>query len=146
MFNRYIRSIDEFRNNRLNLRRVSVTADLIKSRATHKECRFDDMREADLLLHYLTQLHADRFDWFPRTSVYSGRGSGVELFERLVSQRHFEKVKPLLGVGTVEELKALVEACMARNNNERVNHSSLWDYNILPIENVLNPLTLATTG
>src|SRR5258708_36529262 len=40
MFNRYVQSLDEFRNNRLGLQRVSVTADLIKARATRKDLSF----------------------------------------------------------------------------------------------------------
>jgi hypothetical protein len=76
-----------------------------------------------------------------------GRGSGVELFNRLVSRRHFEKVKPIFNVKAVDELKALIEECVARNNADQRNYSSsLWDYDIRPLENVLNVQKIATTG
>lgn len=145
IFNRYTRSLDEFRNNRLGLRRVSVTADLIKARATRKDLTFDEIRQADLVIHYVTQLRGGRFEWFPRTSVYGGRGSGIELFERMVSKRHFQKVKALLGVDTVEELKTLIEQCVARNNGEGRSYSGFWDFDVRPIENIINVQKIATT-
>ena len=145
MFNRHVRSLDELRNNRLGLRRVSVTADLIKARATHKEVHFEDIRQTDLLLHYVSQLRGERFQWFPRTSVYGGRGSGIELFERMVSQRHFQRVKALLDVETVDELKALIEQCIARRKAESGSYSGLWDFDVRPIENVINVQKIATT-
>jgi hypothetical protein len=86
MFNRPVRSLDAFRNNRLGLHRVNVTADFIKARATRKDLSFGDIRETDLVLHYVTELRGGRFGWFPRTSAYGGRGSGIELFDRMVSE------------------------------------------------------------
>ena len=146
IFNRYAQSIDEYRNNRLKLGRVNVTADLIKARATRTDVRFENIREADLILHYLTQLRADRFTWFPRTSVYAARGSGVEFFQRLVSRTYFEKVKPLFDVKTVDELKTLVEGCIARDRADQGHYGpDLWNYNMMPIEHVLDPGNIAAT-
>ncbi len=145
IFNRHVRSLDEYRNNRLGLRRVSVTADLIKARAIHKEVRFEDLQQTDLVLHYVLQLRGDRFEWFPRTSVYGGRGSGIDLFGRMVSERHFEKMKALFDVNTVDELKSLVEQSVARRKSNRIPYTGLWDYNIMPIENVIDVEKLATT-
>jgi hypothetical protein len=143
IFNRYVRSLDEFRNNRLALQRVSVTADLIKARATRKDLSFADIREADLVLHYVTALRGGRFEWFPRTSAYGVRGSGIELFDRMVSSRHFEKIKALFGVNAVDELKALINQYVERNKNEQYEHSSMWDYNVRPLENVIDPQQIA---
>jgi hypothetical protein len=144
IFNRHVRSLDEFRNNRLGLRRVSVTADLIKARATHKDVHFEDSRQTDLLLHYVSQLRGERFQWFPRTSVYGGRGSGIEIFERMISERHFQKIKALLDVDTVDELKTLIAQCVARSNADQRSYSGLWDYDVRPIENVIDVQSIAT--
>jgi hypothetical protein len=86
IFNHYLPSLDEIRNTRLKLRRVSVTADLIKSRATRKDIDFKDVIQADLVAFYITDLRGGHFGWFPRTSVYSAWwGTGVELFDRRFS-------------------------------------------------------------
>jgi|ERR1022692_1651625 hypothetical protein len=143
MFNRYVRSLDEFRNHRLGLQRVSVTADLIKARATRKDLSFSDIRETDLTLHYVTALRGGRFEWFPRTSTYGGRGSRIELFDRMVSSRHFEKIKALFGVNEVGEIKALISQYLERNKNDQYGHSSLWNYDIRSLENVIDPQNLA---
>jgi hypothetical protein len=143
IFNRHVQSLDQFRNTRLSLQRVSVTADLIKARATRKDASFTEMRETDLVLHYLTALRGGRFNWFPRTTVYGGRGSGIELFDRLVSKRHFEKIKPLFGVDTVDELKALVDKYMEGKSGTEYHPSVTWDYDIVPLENMINPLRMA---
>jgi hypothetical protein len=145
MFNRYARSLEEFRNNRLGIQRVSVSADLIKSRATHKEARFDGIYDADLILHFILQLRGGRFDWFPRTSAYGGRFSKIEFFSRLVSRNHFEKVKVLFEVQTVEEFKALVEQCVARNNADHQNYSGLWNFSIPRLENIIDVQNIAAT-
>jgi hypothetical protein len=143
IFNRYVRSLDEFRNNRLGLQRASVTADLIKARATRKDLSFGDIREADLILHYITALRGGRFEWFPRSSAYGGRGSRIELFDRMVSGRHFEKIKAIFGVNEVSELKALISQYLERNKNDQYGHSSIWNYDIRPLENVLDPESVA---
>jgi hypothetical protein len=145
IFNRHCRSLDEFRNNRLGLRRVSVTADLIKARATHQDVRFEAIHDTDLILHVVLQLRGGRFEWFPRTSAYGGRFSKIEFFSRLVSRNHFEKVKALFEVKTVEEFKALVEQCVARNNADTQNYSGLWDFNIPRLENIIDVPNIATT-
>jgi hypothetical protein len=147
MFNRYVSSLDEFRKQRLKLNRVSVTADLIKARATRKDIRFEDIRETDLILHYLMELRGERSGWFPRTSVYGGRGSGIELFERMVSKRYFESVKPLFAVGTVDELKALVQKYIeGRQAGGRQYTGFMFEYDIMPIENVIDAQKIATTN
>ncbi len=143
MFNRYIRSLDEFRNNRLGLQRASVTADLIKASATRTDLSFGDIRETDLILHYLTALRGGRFEWFPRTSAYRGRGSRIELFDRMVSSRHFEKIKPLFGVNSAAELKSLISLYLERNKNDQYGTSSLWNYDIRPLENVIDTQNIA---
>jgi hypothetical protein len=144
MFNRHVRSLDEFRNNRLGLRRVTLTADLIKARATRKDLSFGEIRDADLVIHYVTELRGGRFGWFPRTSVYGGRGSGIELFDRMVSRRHFDKIKDLFSVDTVDELKALIEQYVQNTGNRR-GFANMLDYDIRPLENVIDRQTIATT-
>lgn len=142
IFNHYLPSLDEIRNKRLELRRVSVTADLIKSRATRKDVDFKDVIQADLVAFYTTELRGGHFRWFPRTSVYNARwGSGVELFDRLVSKQHFEKIKNLFGVKTIDELKGMITKYIERSQEEErqgYRRSRSWDYEIQPLEKVID--------
>jgi len=140
MFNRHCESLDRIRNARLNLQRVSVTADLIKARATHESIGFADIRQADLILYYITEMKGQRLSWFPRTSVYVARGSGVDLFEKLVSRRHFEQTKALFGVTKPEELQTRISEYIARRDADgRLMAGNFWDYNIIALENVIVP-------
>lgn len=143
IFNQPVLSLDQFRNNRLGLRRVSITADMVKARATHNEVRFDDLRETDLILHYITELRGERFGWFPRTSVYGARGAGIELFDRMISERHFHKIKALFGINTVDDIKSLIAQYIARRSQQ--HYGVPFEYDIMPIENVIDVQTIGTT-
>jgi hypothetical protein len=136
IFDTYPRSLDEIRNNRLNLRRVSLTADLIKAHSTRSDISFEDIKQADLILYYITELHGGRFSWFPRTSVYNSHGKTVELFERMVSLQYFEKIKGLFDVQNIQQLKKLITDYIEKNKVQQRGHS--WDYEILPLENVID--------
>ncbi len=138
MFNTHVRSLDEFRNNRLGLTRVSVTADLIKARATRTDLSFAEIRETDLILHYLTELQGARFGWFPRTSVYRGRSSGIEVFDRIVARRHFDRIKVLFGINTLDEFKAMIKQHVTQDIGNRRGSRGMWDYGIRPLENVID--------
>ena len=142
IFDTYPRSLDEIRNKRLNLRRVSLTADLIKAHSTRSDISFDEIKQADLVLYYVTELHGGHFSWFPRTSVYNSRGSAVELFERMVSLQYFEKIKGLFDVQNIEQLKKMIAEYIEKNKDRQRGHS--WDYEILPLENVIDPNKIGT--
>lgn len=142
IFDTYPRSLDEIRNKRLNLRRVSLTADLIKAHSTRSDISFDEIKQADLVLYYVTELHGGQFSWFPRTSVYNSRGNAVELFERMVSLQYFEKIKGLFDIQNVEQLKKMIAEYIEKNKDRQRGHS--WDYEILPLENVIDPNKIGT--
>jgi len=142
IFDTYPRSLDEIRNKRLDLRRVSLTADLIKAHSIRTDISFDEIKQADLVLYYVTELHGGRFSWFPRTSVYNSRGSAVELFERMISLQYFEKIKGLFDIQNIEQLKKIIAEYIEKNR-ERLRRHSL-DYQILPLENVIDPNKIGT--
>ena len=128
--------MDEIRNKRLG--RVSITADLVKSHSTRKDISFKEIVQADLILYYLTELQGGSFSWFPRTSVYNSRGSGIELFDRLVSRQYFEKIKDLFNIQTIDELKKAVTKYVERSKEQEHRRSWPWDYEVLPLEKVIN--------
>ncbi len=69
----------------------SPMADLIIKRLP-ENMTIDDIINADLVIYYIAAL--ENLRWFPITHVYRTRDNGkFEVFNRLVSQRHFEKLK-----------------------------------------------------
>lgn len=106
IFQFYLPIIEEQRKKRLNSKRLSLTAELLVHRTTLRKYTKQKLVEADLLLYYLSSIYDRVFNrlWFPRTYVY-GEDVKVQLLQRLVSKRFFEKVKILLGVENPQELK-----------------------------------------
>lgn len=142
IFDTYPRVLDEIRNKRLNLRRVSLTADLIKAHSTRSDISFEEIKQADLVLHYVSELHGGRFSWFPRTSVYNSRGSAVEIFERMISLQYFEKIKDLFDIQNIDMLKKMIAEYVEKNKDRQRGYS--WDYEILPLENVIDTNKIGT--
>ncbi|MFJ9501473.1 SEFIR domain-containing protein [Brevibacillus centrosporus] len=109
-FDRYCRSLDETRNRRLGLRKVSVTADILMNRVTERYTR-KKVVQADLLLYYLSILSDTErsWVWYPRTHVYEEYYK-LELLQRLRSRRYIETVKMLFEVQDIDELKRKIES------------------------------------
>lgn len=86
----------------------NVHAEVVMSRVPDFLERYE-LVAGDLFCYLIGQLHD--IDWFPMTYGYNSRNArDFEFFYRLVSKRHFEKVKALLGVETVEEFKVKLTA------------------------------------
>ena len=103
------------RNQRLGLRRVSLSADLLKTRATLPALRFDDLMQADFLLFVRADLNPVdgkllNKRWWPDTLVYASQHHGpFEVFARAKSRRYFDQLKVALGISEKEALVALAE-------------------------------------
>ncbi len=108
-FRFYISSIDEVRNKRLGLRKVSLVSELLIERSIVDDKNYKDkLLQADLLLHYISCIkYNDGYSWFPDTYIYYRYGT-IDILRRLVSKRNFEKIKKLFNVTTVDEMKALI--------------------------------------
>jgi hypothetical protein len=76
--------------------------------------------------------------------VYAGRGAGIELFERMVSRRHFEKIKAIFDVTTIDQLKALIVQSTARNKDNQMQYYGMWNYGIGRVEHVIDVQRLGT--
>lgn len=92
----YIRSLDEFRNKRLELRRASVMADIIKDRfdnsALSKLLSHKEFLEADYFLFMRTVCKEDSGynTWIPRSCIYLE--SAPTYLERAESNSFLEKL------------------------------------------------------
>ena len=88
-FRQYLKSL-EARNQKSNLRRLSITADMLKQRAANSGTKFRKLMEADFILFLRAELAGLDFynRWWPDTLVYLGYDYSVfEVFERSRSSR-----------------------------------------------------------
>jgi hypothetical protein len=135
-FDHYCRSLDEVRNNRLELRKKSLMADIIMNRVTEVYTR-KKVVQADLLLYYLSVLSKSKksYTWYPRTHVYEEYYK-LEFLQRLKSCSYIESVKVLFDVQNVEELKVKITSFMHVNRSSYLfSHiSSIQDH--IPLEQI----------
>ena len=115
VFRQYMKSL-EYRNQRLELRRLSLRADLLEQRCKGLGIEFRHLMQADFIL--FLRDHLDRSDehwhWWPETLLYVGRHSGAfEVFARSRSASYFDRAKVLLGIAAKDGLQPLLEAFAA---------------------------------
>lgn len=132
-FRHYLESV-VIRNQKLKLNRLSLVADFLHDRAGASGTDFAKIMEVDFLLFLraeLTELGVYR-GWYPDTLLYLGYGHRTfEIFERSRSKRYFERIRPVLGNATKEDLDKLVEGYRAdpqrlpRWEGTRINPASL---------------------
>ncbi len=108
-FRTYNYTLNKYKNDRQQLRRVSIVADMMKTNAV--KVKFEEMVRADLLLYYLSLLYPSKnmFEryWYPELSIYNHQ---FVILPKLASLRFFNKAKVMFGVNTVDEYKNLVIA------------------------------------
>lgn len=116
-FRSYNYTLNQYKNNRRRLNRVSVVADMMKQNAV--KVRFDDMVRTDLLLYYLSLIYPskDRVEqyWYPELSAYNQQ---FFVLPKLASLRYFNKAKVMFGVSSVEQYKNLVSSIKEPNRND----------------------------
>ncbi len=119
--------------------KTSPMADLIINRIPEPYNKHDIV-QADLLCYYISNLNNWR--WFPITYIYDTRNN-FELFSKLVSNRHFEKIKLLFGVSTLSEFKQKLAKLKELNkgNEYNVRFSNAFEavkplYSIIEIEKI----------
>lgn len=115
-FNSHSRSLVN-RNKRLNLRCLSLMADILKQRAKRYDLTFIDVMQADFVLYIRSELQVAteglfQWEWWPHSLVYAtfrGRYPTFELFARAQSSRYFNQIKIALGVSEKGDLVNLIE-------------------------------------
>ncbi len=110
VFRQYLQSLED-RNRRLEARRLSIRADLLKERTSGSGVEFRHLMQADFIAYLRAELHSTGYydNWWPETLLYLGRFHGAfEVFARSVSLSYFGRVKRMLGIEKPEDLEALV--------------------------------------
>jgi hypothetical protein len=138
----YVEGFDQFYKQTYSKNFFSPMADFILARIPEGISK-DNLIDADLLSYYVTSLeYIPR--WFPITYIYRTRGK-FELFDRLISLRHFEKVKCLFAVNTPKELQEKLEN--VKNSDKSGNgfgYSNSFD-KVTPIYNLIDVEKIGTT-
>lgn len=144
-FRFYVNSL-ESRNKRLQLSKVSFTAQALIDRSVINGTSYkDELIDADILLYYISYLKTkDAYcSWFPTTYIYKERYDKVDILRRLVSKRHFDKIKILFNVNTEPELKQLMNE-FNEEGNRYTKHTNCWD-SIPCLKEHINPDDICTT-
>ena len=144
MFEKFYKHVDiikQYYNQTYSQNFYSPMADLMIKRIPDGYTR-DHLVDADLLCYYVAELN--NLYWFPITYVYKTRGK-FELFDRLISKRHFDKVKLLFNVSNTKELQDKLTTIQKNDKNpERVRYSGCYD-SVIPIYKIIDIDKIGTT-
>ena len=133
----------DYRNTRLNLRRLSLRADLLKSRSDVTGIDFKYILQGDFVLFMRSEInkHDSLIYWYPVTLVYRTMNNRTfEIFARSISKAYFDRVKCLLNINKPDDLKELLE-------QYRKNPGLLprWEFHSINPEMLLGFNQLATS-
>lgn len=128
--------MDEYYRATTGQRYLSIPAKLFVERLFNGFSK-QDMVQADMLLHYVAAIRNSY--WFPMTYIYA-KNRKFEFFIMMQSMSHFEKVKALFGVHSVDEMKNYLEKEEAKGGRE-IGYSEGWDY-VLPVFKMVDKETL----
>jgi hypothetical protein len=116
IFDQYPTSLEEYRKRRLRLNIYSVTASMLKERASRSTVGFYDLVETDFILFLRCLLNPVGGDfrgdyWQARTAGYAEYRGMFPLFAKASAKRVFDQLKVVLAVDNKEDLeKKLLKA------------------------------------
>ena len=134
----YVKIFDQYYNQIYSKKFYSPMADFMIVRIP-EGLNKDNLIDADLLCYYISELDNLK-SWFPIMYVYRTSGK-FELFDRLISMRHFEKIKCLFNVYSPNELQDKLKNFKANNNRGSFCYPNSIDrvtpiYNLIEIEKI----------
>jgi hypothetical protein len=122
--------LDEYYKKLKDKNYFSVQAEIITSQAYDLVSK-ELLVKSDMLCHYIAKLN--NHDWFPITYVYGDSYSnGFEFFTRLVSKKYCDKIKNVLGIDSVEELKQKIKS-INEQGRERGYNSGFTRASTIPM-------------
>jgi hypothetical protein len=138
--NKSVGSLNKGRNDRLRLNRADVTADIIKERI-NEDFKFDELKESDIVLYYVScfQFDIEKFGyngWWPHLTVYSTYR--LQLFEKCISERHFNKIKCLFEVEDKDQLKLKIQTIKEQGADriQRFNYEFPYLVNVFNLDKI----------
>lgn len=120
VFDQYPRSLEEYRKRRLRLNTYSLTANMLKERASNSAVGFQDLVETDFVLFLRCLLNPVGGDfrsdfWQARTAGYAEYRGMFPLFGKASSKRVFEQLKIILAVDNREDLENKLAKAQEQN-------------------------------
>lgn len=114
IFRNYLASL-KYRNDRLKHNRLSVHADIMKTRCTNYGIPFEYVMQADFVLYLFDSLQSiiekRKVKWWPETLLYATIYSNVfEIFLRAESTNYFNKVASIFNVKSKSDFDKFLEA------------------------------------
>lgn len=108
-----------FRNERLQLRRLSLRADLLKARCKGIELDFEKVMTADFILFMRSTIVApENGRWWPETLIFAGEHITIfEVFARSKSAVYFDRTKRILGVKSKAALDSKLASMEANGHS-----------------------------
>ncbi len=123
-FREYIASLEETRKNRLKLNLYSVTADVLRTRATLPKVPFNRLAEVDLILSIRPFFPSSGGfgRWYSCLAPYLERGGygQLELFARGVTDRGFRSLKELLKVSSPADFLRCADKMIADSDFQKM--------------------------
>jgi hypothetical protein len=141
IFQQHLNSLDH-RNQRLNLRRASLQADLLKDRCVGTALEFRYLMQADFLAFIRREIGSkDQWSaWWPETLVYLGyTNAPFDVFARSISTVYFNKIKVVLGINVPKDLEPVL--ALYRDGSRRLPK---WGFGGVNPVALLNYPNLAT--
>jgi len=134
----------EYRKKRLNLRRLSLRADLLEQRSKTSGIAFRQIMQSDFILfvrNCFDIINNEVYqNWWPETLVYIERHNGTfEIFARAQSDEYFDRVKCVFDIEDKKEFVPLFDAF-----RENKLHIPRWQFTSLNPELLLGFENLAT--
>lgn len=113
----------QIRNDRLELRRLSLKADLLEQRSKTSGIQFIDIMQADFICFFRANVNQDQ--WWPETLLYAHRQHGpFELFARSISKAYLSHAFKLLGVSDMASIKTQLDMYTTDRNS-----LPSWEFN-----------------
>lgn len=116
------RYIDEVVKQKQQSNLITFSGDMAVKREKLPLIRKQTIANADIVLYQLSEvfdlLKDEQWLWFPKTYIYLGNGfmsSRQEIWSKMVSKRHCEKLFPLFNVSTIKQLTEVIQ----RNKPDR---------------------------
>lgn len=108
--------IMEYRNERLELRRLSLTADKLIERSEYHNKDYKKLLvEIDLLLYYISKTKSNIPNiWYPVTYIYKEEFSSVEIISKMVRKKYFDDIKCIFNVDDRESMIELINSKMSQ--------------------------------
>ena len=136
IFNFNIDSLNTLRNSRLKGNRTSIQVDTLKENVDKSgKVKFESIMQSDCLLFLRSIVTNEKHHWFPRTLIYAGYDTQLDLFIRAQDKKDFKVLANLIGAGSKSELSENINNSQAFKG---LNRSSYFMWGNLEINRLIN--------